>query len=123
MNIKHQKYIEYIVRDIELPYIKYLNMYGLNKEDMELVLSKVFNQPVVYIKQTCGVYNKKKNNIYHEYISGTWIKYEYDNNGNVIYREDSNGSWEKREYDSLGYLIYSETTNGVIRDNRYERQV
>ena len=118
MNVKYKKYIEYIAKDIELPYIKYLEAYGLNKDDMELVLSKVYNQPVVYIKQTGGVYNKKRNRIYYENSNGFWEKREYDANGNVIYREDSNGSWGKYEYDTNGSLIYVETSNGVIRDNR-----
>ena len=118
MNVKYKKYIEYIARDIELPYIKYLNMYGLKKEDMELVLSKVYNQPVVYIKQTGGVYNKKRNRIYYENNIGDWDKREYDNNGNLIYREDSNGFWEKREYDTNSNLIYYEYSDGVIMDRR-----
>ena len=52
MNVKHQKYIEYIAKDIELPYLKSLEAYGLKKEDMDLVLSKLFNESVIYIKQT-----------------------------------------------------------------------
>jgi len=118
MNVKYKKYIDYIANDIELPYLKYLNMYGLNKDDMELVLSKVYNQPVVYIKQTGGVYNKKRNRIYYENSNGFWEKREYDANGNVIYLENNIGDWDKREYDNNGNLIYLEDSKGNLQDNR-----
>tara|TARA_R110001606_G_scaffold23841_5_gene79714 strand:- start:4474 stop:4902 length:429 start_codon:yes stop_codon:yes gene_type:complete len=142
MKDKYKKYIEYIARDIELPYIKSLEPYGLKQDEMDLVLSKVFNQPVT-IKGR-DVYNTNGNLIYIEYSNGFWIKYEYDNNGNIIYYEKSNGSWRKSEYDDNGNLIYLESSNGfwekreydtnsnliyyeysdgVIMDRRYERQV
>ena len=110
MNVKHQKYIEYIAKDIELPYLKYLNMYGLKKEDVDLVLSKLFNESVIYIKQTGGVYNKNRCNIYMESTNGIWCKYGYDNNGNIIYWENSNGFWNKWEYDGEGCLT-------AVKDN------
>jgi len=44
-----------------------------------------------------------------------WIK---DKNGNYVYQEFLSGYWIKREFDSQGELIYSESSNGVIRDNR-----
>ena len=59
MKDKYKKYIEYIARDIELPYIKYLEPYGLKQDEMDLVLSKVFNQPVT-IKGR-DVYNTNNN--------------------------------------------------------------
>ena len=65
MKDKYKKYIDYIASDIELPYLKYLNMYGLKKEDMDLVLSKLFNEPVIYIKPLRGVYNKNRSIIYN----------------------------------------------------------
>ena len=116
MKDKYKKYIEYIARDIELPYIKSLEPYGLKQDEMDLVLSKVFNQPVT-IKGR-DVYNTNGNLIYIEYSDGVWIKKEYDNNDNEIYREDSNGFWVKYEYDNNGDIIYYETSNGNLQDNR-----
>jgi hypothetical protein len=90
MNKKYIKYIEYIVNDIKPPYFKYMrDHYGLKQEEIELVLSKVFNQPVS-IKGKI-VYDTKGNKIYSENRYGDWYKYEYDSNGNIIYYEDSNG--------------------------------
>ncbi|MDB4335510.1 hypothetical protein N9994_00440 [bacterium] len=116
MKDKYKKYINYIAKDIELPYIKYLNMYGLKHNEMDLVLSKIYNQPVT-IKGR-DVYNINSNNIYWEDSTGYWIKKEYDNNDNEIYREDSNGFWVKYEYDNNDNIIYVETSNGNLQDNR-----
>ena len=108
MNSKYKKYIEYIAKDIQLPYIKYLNMYGLRESEYELVLSKVYNQPVT-IKDII------------EGSNGFWEKHVYNTNGKVIYHEDSYGNWYKKEYDTNGNIVYIETSiDGVIRDNRYE---
>ena len=95
MNKKYIKYINYIVSDIELPYLKYLEQYGLSDNEMECVLSKVYEQPVSI-----------KDN------------YVFDSNGNVIYRENSNGYWSEREYDTNGNKIYYETSDGEIIDKR-----
>ena len=95
MNKKYIKYINYIVSDIELPYIKSIEPYGLSEKEYPLVLSKVFNQPVT-IKR----------------------RYVYDTNGNTIYWENSSGFWEKREYDTNGNLIYREDSDGYIEYNR-----
>ena len=90
MNKKYERYINYIVNDIELPYFNYMrDHYGLKQEEIELVLSKVFNQPVS-IKGKI-VYDTKGNKIYSENRYGDWYKYEYDSNGNIIYYENSNG--------------------------------
>ena len=75
MNKKYIKYIEYVVSDIEAPY--FINMkdnYGLSEKECELVLSKIYNQPVT--------------------IKGRNVN---DTNGNEIYYENSNGYWVKRE--------------------------
>jgi hypothetical protein len=114
MNVKYKKYIDYIVNDIQPPYIKYLNMYGLSDNEMDLVLSKVYNEPIS-IKGNC-VYDANGNLIYFETSNGEWIK--YDSNGKVIYHEDGNGFWYKREYDSNGKVIYHEGFDGVIIDDR-----
>ena len=99
MNIKYKKYeryINYIANDIEVPYFKNMkDNYGLKRNEYELVLSKLFDQPVT--------------------IKG---RYVHNTNGNKIYHEDSNGFWSKREYDTNGNLIYYENSNGVIEDDR-----
>ena len=116
MNKKYQKYIDYIVKDIELPYLKYLNMYGLKQEEYKLILSKVYNQHVT-IKGN-SVYDINGNRIYYENSDGNWIKYEYDPNGNKIYFEDSDGYWIKSEYDANDKEIYYENSDCIIEDNR-----
>ena len=96
MNKKYERYINYIVSDIEAPYfINMRDIYGLRPDEYELVLSKIFNQPVS--------------------IEGNRV---YDTDNNNIYYEDSDGSWYKREYDSNGNNIYFEDSSGYIRDNR-----
>ena len=117
MNKKYERYINYIVSDIEAPYL--INMrdnYGLKDNEYEMVLSKVFNQPVT-IKDN-SVYDSNGNKIYYESSDGTWYKREYDDNDHIIYRENSDGYWFKREYDKNGKEIYHEDSDGVIEDNR-----
>ena len=98
MNKKYERYINYIVNDIEKPYFhNMVEMYGLSEKEYELILSKVFNQPVT--------------------IEGNRV---YDNDGNGIYFETSNGYWVKKEYDTNGNTIYFEDSDGVIRDYRHE---
>ncbi len=110
MNKKYQRYIEYIVNDIELPYLKSLEPYGLRLDEYKLILSKVFNQPV-NIKGN-HVYDINGNLIYSEYNDGSWVKREYDTNGNTIYYENSRGYWVKQEYDTNGNVIYRENSRG-----------
>ena len=96
MNKKYQKYIEYIVSDIQAPYFKNMKeMYGLRPNEYEMVLSKIYNQPVT--------------------IKGDYI---YDSQGNLIYSETNTGYWEKWEYDEQGNMIYIENSYGVVEDNR-----
>jgi len=116
MNVKYKKYIDYIINDIELPYLKSLEPYGLKQEEYEMILSKVYNQPVNITGRI--VYDQNGNTIYYEDSYGFWYKQEYDSNGNIIYYEESNGSWYKREYDNNGKVIYHEGFDGVIIDNR-----
>ena len=97
MNKKYIKYINYIINDIELPYLKCLEQYGLKQEEYELVLSKVFNQPVVV--RNYRVYDSNNNEIYFEGSDGSWVKYEYDDNGNLIYSETSDGDIIDRRYE------------------------
>ena len=138
MNTKYQRYIEYIVNDLEIPY--FINMrdsYGLSPDEYELVLSKVFNQPVtikggyvndikgnrIYSENSVGYwikyeYDEQGNMIYIEDNTGYWSKYEYDGQGNEIYWEDSDGGWYKKEFDNQGNRIYYERSDGYIEDNR-----
>ena len=117
MNKKYEKYINYIVNDIEAPYFKNMrDNYGLKQEEYSLVLTKLYDQSVT-IKDTL-VYDTNGNVTYTENSNGYWSKREYDNNGNEIYFEDSTGYWEKYEYDVNGNEIYYEDSTGVIEDNR-----
>ena len=138
MNTKYQRYIEYIVNDLEIPY--FINMrdsYGLSPDEYELVLSKVFNQPVtikggyvsdikgnrIYSENSVGYwikyeYDEQGDMIYIEDNTGYWSKYEYDGQGNEIYWEDSDGGWYKKEFDNQGNRIYYERSDGYIEDNR-----
>jgi len=120
MKDKYKKYIEYIVNDIEAPYLKSLDQYGLKDNEKEMILSKVFNQSVT-IKGN-WVYNTNGNEIYIETSDGNWIKYEYDANGNLIYREDADGFWIKYEYDASGNEIYREMSNGAWAKYEYDEQ-
>ena len=138
MNKKYEKYINYIVNDIQAPY--FINMkdnYGLSEKEYELVLSKVYNQSVrikgkrvyntsgkqIYFERNDGFWEKFESDtngkvIYRENSTGYWEKFEYDTNGKVIYRENSTGFWEKWEYDTNGNEIYYENSGGEIEDNR-----
>ena len=120
MNKKYERYINFIADDIEAPYfINMRHMYGLRTDEYELVLSKVYNQPVT----TKGhwekfVYDTNNNEIYWEDSNSNWVKQEYDEQGNTIYWEDNTGFWYKYEYDDYGYQNYYENSDGEIEDNR-----
>ena len=117
MNKKYERYIEYIVNDMEPPYfINMINNYGSSPDEYELVLSKIFNQPVT-IKYNY-VYNNRGNLIYIENSDGYWIKYDYDDDGNQIYYENSDGIWYKQEYDNDGNKLYYKDSSGYIIDYR-----
>jgi hypothetical protein len=120
MNVKYKKYIDYIAKDIELPYLKSLEEYGLKQGEMNMVLSELYNQPVTIkgISVYRSVYDSNDNKIYSENSDGDWEKYQYDTNGNETYYENSSGYWEKREYNSNGNETYYETSDGEIEDNR-----
>tara|TARA_R110002124_G_scaffold180230_3_gene347814 strand:+ start:147 stop:476 length:330 start_codon:yes stop_codon:yes gene_type:complete len=65
------------------------------------------------------LYNADGNQIYREYPSGYWVKYEFDAEGYIIYYEHSNGYWAKREFDAEGRRIYFENSKeGVVCDKR-----
>jgi hypothetical protein len=119
MNKRYERYIDYIVSDIEAPYFENMvDNYGLSPNEYPLVFSKLFNQPVTV--KGDYVYNEQGNKVYSENSNGSWWKKEYDNQGNEIYYEGSNGNgyWWKQEYDSKGNLIYYEDSDGYIEDIR-----
>ena len=120
MNKKYEKYINYIVNDLEIPYFFNMeNQYGLRPDEYKLILSKVYNQPV-RIKGK-HVYNIDGNNlIYWENSNGSWEKYEYDTNGNIIYREYSNGRKIKTEYNDNGHNVYFENSDGSWFKKEYD---
>ncbi len=142
MNTKYQRYIDFIVNEIQEPYIHNMKeMYGLKDDEYEMVLSKVINQPVSIVGKSDyhnrNVYDKKGKNIYFENTYGGWIKHKYDEQGREIYFEDNYGNWERREYngnefylenhrgywarsiyDDLGNEIYYEDSDGGFEDNR-----
>ena len=127
MNEKYQKYIDYIVNDIESPYfINMGDMYGLSEKEYELVLSKIYNQPVTIknnsVYDTNSVYDDQDNKIYHEDITGFWKKWEYDADGNETYTENSYGNWYKKEYDANGNQIYYGDSDGYWSKWRYDNQ-
>ena len=119
MNKKYEKYINYIVNDLQAPYFKNMeNQYGLSPDEYKLVLSKIYGQPVTIKGRS--VYDTNGNEIYSEHSDGYWYKYEYDTNGNEIYRENSDGYWYKKEYDTNGNKIYFENSNGYWRKYEYD---
>ena len=123
MNKKYERYIDYIVNELEPPYfINMKEMYGLRPNEYELVLSKIFKQPVSISGRSDyhnrNVYGKKGKYIYFENINGGWVKSEYDDQGNQIYSINSDGYWWKSEYDDQGNQIYYENSRGEIEDNR-----
>ena len=77
------------MNDIELPYLKSLEPYGLKQEEIDLVLSKIFNQPVKFVVNR--VYDKDNNELYYERRDGYWIKNIFDDEGNEINFYDSDG--------------------------------
>ena len=95
MNRKYERYIDFIVNDLEIPYFKNMkDNYGLRPDEYEMVLSKLYKQPV-------------------SKIGG----YVYDNQENIIYFENSDG-WQKWVYDNQENIIYYEDSDGDIADNR-----
>ena len=118
MNRKYEKYIDYIVSDLEIPY--FINMrdsYGLRPEEYKLVLSKVFNEPIKIIHDDTVVKQGGKT-LYREKDNGFWVKKEYNADNQMTYREYNDGYWERWEYDDYGYENYYEDSDGDIIDER-----
>ena len=130
MNKKYQKYINYIVNDIQPPYFENMvHHYGLRPDEYELVLSKVYNQPVnVKSKVDYGnrnvysVFNELGKKIYFEDDKGEWVTREYDERGNLTYYKKSNGKWHKYEYNEQGHQICFENSDGFWERYEYNDQ-
>ena len=117
MNERYNRYINYIVNDIKPPYFKNMvDMYGLSPDEYEIVISKVFNQPVSIVGKR--VENIQDQDLYFELNDGYWQKTERNNRGDITYEEHSDGYWTKREYDEQGYEVYYENSDGTVIDRR-----
>ena len=127
----------------DFPLLKNLKEYGfynqLSEDELNYVLSNIFQQPVCVVEYSTHVFDYNGNEIYSEEPNGYWIISEYDENnnrtylgysdgfwikrelneyGNQIYFENSDGYWRKSEYNDNGNEIYWEDSNGYIKDNR-----
>jgi len=127
MKDKYKEYIQFIANDIEVPYHKNMETYGIKQDDYHLVLSELYGAPVtvkfgsiVYIKNSILVYDTNGNKIYVENKMGDWEKYEFDQQGEMTYNEDNTGWWAKWEYDDDGSWLYYEDSKGNIEDNRFD---
>ena len=123
MNKKYEKYINYIVNELEPPY--FINMrdnYGLRHDEFNLVLSRLYNRPVDFVANMY-VYDRQTNTLYYEeHNDGFWLKSEYNEQGKMTYQEDSNGYWVKYEYNGQGNEIYRESSTGYWVRRNYDEQ-
>jgi YD repeat-containing protein len=126
---KYYRFLDKISSIIEKPYIK--NMYErfnggfwdiTDEDDQEYILKNIFGDDIS-IKEGIKdrtIYDDVGNEIYDEYFSGKWFKYEYDDNGNLIYQERYSGWWKRYKYDGNGYLIYEEHSDGYWWKYEYD---
>ena len=119
MKDKYKEYIQFIANDIEAPYHKNMETYGIKQDDYHLVLSELYGSPVS-VKFGSIIYDTNGNEIYHEDSDGNWYKQEYDSNNKIIYSEYSDGYWYRREYDTNGNIIYWENSNGFWNKWEYD---
>ena len=118
MNKKYERYIDYIVDDLQPPYYENMrDIYGLRPDEYEIVLSKVFNEPIKIINDDTVVKQGGKT-LYREKDTGFWVKKEYNADNQMTYREYNDEYWERWEYDDYGYENYYEDSDGDIIDNR-----
>tara|TARA_Y100000389_G_scaffold178413_1_gene191593 strand:+ start:256 stop:612 length:357 start_codon:yes stop_codon:yes gene_type:complete len=118
MNKKYERYINFVVDDLQPPYYENMrDIYGLRPDEYELVLSKVFNEPIKIINDDTVV-KKGGITLYREKVNGFWVKKEYNADNQITYREYYDGYWERWEYDVNGNKIYYENEEGDIEDNR-----
>ena len=118
MNKKYERYINFVVDDLQPPYYENMrDIYGLRPDEYELVLSKVFNEPIKIINDDTVV-KKGGITLYREKVNGFWVKKEYNADNQITYREYYDGYWERWEYDVNGNKSYYENEEGDIEDNR-----
>lgn len=111
MNKKYERYINYIINDLEIPYFFNMeNQYGLRSDEYELVLNKVIGEPISV--EGNAIYNQQGKVIYQEDKNGDWSKSEYDNKGNEIYWTNSKGRWFISRYDEHGNQVSYEDNDG-----------
>jgi hypothetical protein len=118
---RHYKMLDIISEHVQLPYFD--SMEGLtiyDEDDQEYIMRKIYGYNVgVYLRSIYDRITGRPQKIYWEHHdNGSWIKFEYDDNGNRIYANNSQGQWEKREYDEDGNMIYLEDSFGKKIDNR-----
>jgi hypothetical protein len=115
-----EKFIRYVASKLKPPYFKNINDLGVEKNEIEPILSLIFNQPVRIKQKT--IYDELDNEIYDEDSDGSWEKKEYDERGNLIskYYKYSDGSWEKLKYGERGKLIYREKSDGYWVKYEYD---
>ena len=106
----------------DFPLLKNLKEYGfydqLSEDELNYVLSNIFQQPVCVVEYSTYVFDYNGNEIYSEEPNDYWIKSEYDENNNRTYLRYSDGVWYKYEYDKNGNKIYEENSYGEIINNR-----
>ena len=111
MNKKYERYINYIVNDLEIPYFfNMVNQYGLRPDEYELVLSKVIDEPISV--EGNNIRNKQGKVIYQEDDNADWSRSEYDDDGNEIYWTNSKGRWFISRYDEHGNQVSYEDNDG-----------
>jgi hypothetical protein len=119
MNEKYRRYIDFIADNIDKPYSRSMDAYGLTDAEKKLVLSKIYDD-VISIRITNG------NNLSLEILdsfgsqenhTGWWCKNEFNEDGKAIYSENSDGFWVKREFDG-SRMVYCEYSTGDIVDRR-----
>ncbi len=99
---KFERYINYIVNDIEKPYFKNMEeMYVLKPEEYKFILSKLYDQPITIEGQR--IFNSEGEVIYHELTNGY-----YGEKALMTYVEDSlqQGElfWYPHAWDDLHFL-------------------
>lgn len=142
MNEKYKRYIQFIADNIDKPYSRNMDAYGLTDDEKKLVLSKIYDD-VISIRITNGnnlslevlddygsrlyyetpnvwynnTFDDQCNTIFQENHTGWWCKNEFNEDGRAIYSENSDGFWVKREFNG-SRMVYCEYSTGDIVDRR-----
>lgn len=117
---KKDRYYDKLSKVIRPPYFLDLISLGVSDDEWDMVLSKVFKQPVrvstFYLGNDLNggiVIDRKTNILYHE-GEGEYIIREFDKNNNVTYilTDDGRGKqyWEKTKYNNDGEVVHQETS-------------